>query len=591
MPLPLRLRIVIPSIHRRLTAGIVRDLLLTSDYKVGRYKITNPSPLPYILLKKMEINLVVKNYRCFTDEKPLRLHFGKGFTAFVGVNNAGKSSILKMFHELRSIFHSLSSMQTEFFSVASGNSRSFENPPSVFEIEEMFTNLNERDISLEVRFSYEASESSNSVPEPNRAVIQLSRTNRSWSTQFYKDEAQIVTGPSLSVKDSRLVDSIGGPKVDFARLMDGFNLLSRAMYVGPFRHISAFKSGDTTYSSTTFATGDNYFDLKIGQDFLQLWSSAQTGKRIESEAISGLVRTLEGIFGFARLTISSDSRNLHINVDGKSFKLSELGSGLAQFILVLGNAVLRKPSYILVDEPELHLHPVLQRAFLNTLGLYATEGLLFTTHSYGLARANSDVVFTVTKDKIGGSEIRHLSAHTNLSEFLGELNFAGYQELGFDKLLLVEGPTDGHTIQQLLRKLKIDHRVLTMHLGGSSSINANVGQQLEELKRITPKIAAVIDSERTEKGTVLPADRAAFQECCNKANIPCLVLERRSMDNYLTDVAIKKVKGEKYRALGPYEKLNQSPLPWSKEENWKIASTMQIADFNNTDLGKFLSSL
>ena len=74
------------------------------------------------------------------------------------------------------------------------------------------------------------------------------------------------------------------------------------------------------------------------------------------------------------------------------YKASELGSGLVQFILVFSNAAMRNPraAYILLDEPELSLHPSLQLDFLTALGSFASEGVIFATHSIGLARASAD---------------------------------------------------------------------------------------------------------------------------------------------------------------------------------------------------------
>ena len=65
-----------------------------------------------------------------------------------------------------------------------------------------------------------------------------------------------------------------------------------------------------------------------------------------------------------------------------------------------------------------------------------------------------------------------------LSEFLGELSFSGYKELGFDKILLVEGPTDVTTVQEFLRILQKDHMVVLLPLCGSSLINASAEPQL-----------------------------------------------------------------------------------------------------------------
>jgi predicted ATPase len=51
----------------------------------------------------MDVEVTVSNYRCFSD-KPVRFALKKGLQAFVGVNNSGKSSLLRLFYELRNIF-------------------------------------------------------------------------------------------------------------------------------------------------------------------------------------------------------------------------------------------------------------------------------------------------------------------------------------------------------------------------------------------------------------------------------------------------------------------------------------------------------
>jgi hypothetical protein len=63
------------------------------------------------------------------------------------------------------------------------------------------------------------------------------------------------------------------------------------------------------------------------------------------------------------------------------------------------------------------------------------------------------------------------------------------------------------------------------------------------------------------------------------------------MENYLTESAIRAVKGPKYHALGPYEELKKTALPWAKSENWKIARGMDRGDLLASDLGSFLDSI
>jgi energy-coupling factor transporter ATP-binding protein EcfA2 len=306
-----------------------------------------------------------------------------------------------------------------------------------------------------------------------------------------------------------------------------------------------------------------------------------------------LTEEIRQLFGFDRLEInpSDDNQTLQVFINGRSYRLPELGSGMAQFILVLANAAVRRPALILIDEPELNLHPSLQLDFLTTIGSYASVGLLFATHSMGLARSGADYIYSLRRLAEGESEVREFEATPNLSEFLGELSFSGYQELGYKKVLLVEGTTDVKVIQHFLRLYDKEHQIVLLPLGGRQLINKEAKAQLHEIKRITPNIYALIDSEREEAGAALDPVRQGFVDACAKAAVVCHVLERRAIENYFSEEAVKKVKGAKYHALGPHEALTKVQPSWAKAENWRMAREMTRQEIAGSDLGQFLQTL
>jgi len=182
-------------------------------------------------------------------------------------------------------------------------------------------------------------------------------------------------------------------------------------------------------------------------------------------------------------------------------------------------------------------------------------------------------------------------ATPQLAEFLGEMSFSGFQELGFSKVLLVEGSTDIKTIQQFLRMLKKDHQVLLLSLGGSEMINGGREAELAEILRITPEVAVLIDSDRNAADSALAPSRQAFVEVCRRLGMKVHVLERRAVENYFPESAIRGEKGSKYQALAPYERLSDAAMPWAKHENWRLARRMKFDDIANTDLGRFLRAL
>jgi ABC-type polar amino acid transport system ATPase subunit len=149
------------------------------------------------------------------------------------------------------------------------------------------------------------------------------------------------------------------------------------------------------------------------------------------------------IFDLENLEInaSDDATTLQLIINNRSFKLAEIVSGMAQFFMVLATAAISQPAYIFIDEPELSLHPSLQLKFLTALASFAENGVFFATHNIGLARA-AEQIYSVYRTSTWESQICPFEATPRLSELLGEVSYLGYKDLGYEKILLVEGATE-----------------------------------------------------------------------------------------------------------------------------------------------------
>lgn len=532
----------------------------------------------------MELEIEIKNYRCFPDSKPAKLRLGNGFGALLGVNNSGKSSLLRFFYEFRPLFAQLGgnpSWLTNLLRLIPQGA----GPASVSDTNEVFNNKNQRDIELCVRVLQDANGVSPPAGQPNEIHFTYLRSQKGWIAKI-PVACSDAERQNIKVHDHHppaiLLGLPGRPSVSLALLIEAFRALSDTLYLGPFRN------------AINVDAGNDYFDIKVGKAFISEWRVRKTGANIEeNEAIVRLTEDIRRVFGFGRLEInpSDDNTTLKIFINNRSYKLSEQGAGLTQFILVLANAAIRKPTFIFIDEPELNLHPSLQIDFLTTLASYCRFGVLFGTHSIGLARAVADRIYSLRRIAEGETQLQEYEATPRLSEFLGELGFGGYQELGFAKVLLVEGPTDVPLFQQLLRIYEKDHKVVILPLGGKSLVNDSTELQLTEIKRICKTIAAVIDSEKGDVAATVEPSRLAFQEMCGRTGINCRILDRRATENYFTDRAVKLAKGDNFRALSSYEKLRDLSPSWHKRENWRVAREMTRDELSSTDLGRFLDSL
>lgn len=549
----------------------------------------------------MEAEITLKNYRSF--EEPARLSLREGFTSFIGINNSGKSSLLRFFYEFRNLFEQFREPQQLVNSLT--NPRRFNLSVPDRDASTVFCDFNERPLEIDLRLSLgrESLEKAQ-AGVVDRLTLSVPRTiiephndpsARAVSGAAYVGQNQLLNIDRLRLKGALLYEG-DVLKLDLTSITNWFGLLAQALYIGSFRNALniGIESQPTDQWSFTDFRHPNYFDINVGRDFIQKWADFKLGAAETTRRAIAVEEAVQDMFGFKSLQINAatDNTTLSLIINRNPRKLYEVGSGLTQFILALAHAAMKQPSFILIDEPELSLHPSLQMKFLNKLNSFARYGTLFATHSIGLARAAaSSRIYSVQQDDHGRSAVHELDDTPNLSDFLSELSFHGYRELGFDKILLAEGRTDCSALRPLLRTYGKDHKIVVLSLGGSDQITARAEPQLQEIKRICPNVTALIDSEKDSEKAKLHKDREGFVTACERVGIPCHVLSRRALENYFSDRAVGKVHGKKYRAPDHYERLEKLKLRWNKNESWRISQEMTREELDLSDLGQFLAKL
>ena len=332
--------------------------------------------------------VTVKNFRCFADERPLilDLDLARGYTAFIGPNNAGKSSALRLFYEFRHIWAHLAASEAHIVNHLKSPQHGF-GGGVIQDPDEAFSNANKRDMELTFEFL--------DAPSEYRYVSQFKITfgrRNDWPTitRFQGSDGTVLalgSGQGHGLPAPGLIQPQNQPVYDVSGLLSVMRALRDALYIGAFRN--AINQGAGTH-----------YDLQVGTALVQLWNAWKVGgSRANMDKVLEITETIRDMFAYKSLEInaSADDKNLFVVVNGKSYLLSELGAGLAQFIIVLANVAIRNPAIILIDEPELNLHPSLQQRFLLQLASYASDGVIFATHSLGLARATAAQIYSFRK--------------------------------------------------------------------------------------------------------------------------------------------------------------------------------------------------
>lgn len=495
-----------------------------------------------------ELRIKLQNYRAFSNDAPLEMTVQEGITFFLGVNNVGKSALLRTFYELRLAF-----TRQQLSAARSGAPHNFQ-----VTLSSTFDRLvHRRHTGQPIRVS---------ITEGGTGWwLELKATSPDPHTQTYQALMSVAGQPS-----DELLNDVEG-------------LFQRSMYVGPFR-------------SPAVQFSERLYDIQIGRGFVTEWDSWANGARVDrNEEIERLIDELKVLFGFQKfaITVSQNTDMLYVTTDDGRFSLSELGDGLAHYIIVLGNAVIRKPAYIFIDEPEIGLHPRMQEVFVRALASKARLGLLATSHSVGLARSVGDRVYTITREADGRRRCVPFGQHQapTLVQSISELSYSQYAELGGNHVLLVEGRTDIKSYREILRKFQLDQHFIIWALNGSDWIKAkeaNVADELGELKRLGAKsISVFFDSERTSDGAALTQHLQRFRDLCAKLGFNVFPTDRHSTENYISQKALDDIAPGQ-RTLGAFEPFTGRPSKWDKNKNWLMFQKMNANDFDGTELKEFI---
>jgi hypothetical protein len=144
----------------------------------------------------MKIQVTLKHYRCFV--RPATVDLANGFTSFVGINNAGKSAMMRFFLELRPLLSLLKHPGYLENSLRKGSK--WPGPLHVFDHEEIFSNI----IGDPIYISFDMFPDAEDIVSYKHARIDVSLfRNMRWHSAISIDNATLKPD-SLSIDGNSL---------------------------------------------------------------------------------------------------------------------------------------------------------------------------------------------------------------------------------------------------------------------------------------------------------------------------------------------------------------------------------------------------